>query len=121
MPVHDALIFDTEQLPLALETREEDVLRDFYALFLQQLVELQKGLASVTALRDRGNVRLLAHKLKSSSLVVGAIRLGEELAALEEACLSSADAEIDALIARVIETCSLTAVAIQARLQLTTT
>jgi len=119
MILHEALIFDSEQLPLALEIREEEVLQDFYALFLQQLVELQMGLASATALRDRANVRLLAHKLKSSSLAVGAIRLGEALAALEESCLSWPDADIDALIARVIETSSLTAAAVRARLQAT--
>ena len=36
MSFHEALIFDSEQLPLALETREEDVLQDFYALFQQR-------------------------------------------------------------------------------------
>jgi len=119
MILHEALIFDSEQLPAALETREEEVLQDFYALFLQQLVELQMGLASATALRDRANVRLLAHKFKSSSLAVGAIRLGAALAALEESCLSCADADIDAWIARIIETSSLTTTAIRARLQQT--
>ena len=119
MSFHEALIFDSEQLPLALETREEDVLQDFYALFQQQLDELQAVLASATALCDRANVRQLAHKLKSSSLAVGAIRLGEALAALEESCLSWTDADIDVLIADVIETSSLTAAAVRVRLQTT--
>ena len=119
MFLHEALIFDSEQLPAALETREEEVLQDFYALFLEQLVELQRALATATAQRDKVNFRLLAHKLKSSSLLVGAMRLGAALAALEESCLSCADADIDALIARVIETSSLTSTAIRARLQQT--
>jgi len=119
MALHEALIFDAEKLPAALETREEAVLREFYELFQTQLLDLQEALAADGI--EREAVRLLAHKFMSSSLAVGATRLGETLAALEERCLLSSSADIDVLVTQVESIARLTAEAVRARLQTSAT
>lgn len=113
----DAPLFDPERLPLSLESREEDVLREFYELFLVQLAELQHAPMLTEPVRDWPSIRLLAHKLKSSSLAVGAVRLGELLAALEDACQSASAAHLETLLQQALRTAQQTGEAMRARLQ----
>jgi len=83
---------DARLLAEALETDAPEVLRDFYSLFLQQVQELQQQLDGFKPPFDTGELRLLAHKLKSSARTVGALALGEQLEALERACLQGSSA-----------------------------
>jgi HPt (histidine-containing phosphotransfer) domain-containing protein len=117
MSWRDAPVFDAEQLPMALESNEEDALREFYDLFLVQIEELVNVFGSPGISSQADTVRLLAHKLKSSSLSVGAMRLGEQLAELEARCFLASPSEIELLVAGVVATAGQTDLALRARLR----
>jgi len=117
MSASDTPVFDPEQLPLSLESRDEDVLREFYELFLVQLTELIDSFGSAAPVLQTDAVRRSAHKLKSSSFALGAVRLGEQLAVLEERCLDTSPAQIELLIVEVVNTALLTEMAVRDRLR----
>jgi len=117
MSPHDSPIFNAEKLPEALGCHEDEVLREFYQLYLVQLAELQNSPVMTTPVRDGQTMRLLAHKLKSSSLAVGATRLGDSLAQLEELCQSSSTRLLEEQVMSVLLTAQHTAEAVHARLQ----
>jgi HPt (histidine-containing phosphotransfer) domain-containing protein len=117
MSWRDAAVFDAEQLPMALESNEEDVLCEFYELFLVQIEELVNVFGSPGIATQADSVRLLAHKLKSSSLSVGAMRLGEQLAELEARCFLASSSEIELLVAGVVATAGQTDLALRTRLR----
>lgn len=110
-------VLDSEALPLALETREEAVLREFYELYLSQLEELRSSQAMAVRSGDRRSIRLLAHKMKSSSLAVGAMCLGQLLSELEERCESLSGADFEVLLELVDRTVEHTRDALNARLE----
>ncbi len=106
---------DARLLVEALETDEPAILQDFYSLFLQQLQELQQQLDTFSSPYDADTLRLLAHKLKSSARTVGALALGEQLEALERACLQgSSQTILEAMLAATRLACAETTLAVQA-------
>ncbi len=105
---------DSRLLVEALETDEPAILQDFYTLFLQQVQELQQQLDTFSTPYDAEDLRLLAHKLKSSARTVGALALGEQLDALERACLqNSSQATLEAMLAATRQACAQTELAVQ--------
>jgi len=113
---NDAPVFDAEQLIRILESHDELVLCEFYELFLQQLAELLTVFGNAGPSFQPETIQLFAHKLKSSALSVGAMRLGAQLAALEECCLMSSPAGIELLMADVVSTALQTETAVRERL-----
>ena len=89
---------DTRHLAEALETDAPEILRDFYSLFHQQLQDMQTQLDAWQKPLDIAELRLLAHKLKSSSRTVGALALGEQLETLEHACVQGAVDSVEAAL-----------------------
>ncbi len=105
---------DSRLLVEALETDEPAILQDFYTLFLQQVQELQQQLDTFSTPYDAEDLRLLAHKLKSSARTVGALALGEQLEALERACLQgSSQTSLEAMLAATRLACTKTTLAVQ--------
>ncbi|MEK7260247.1 MAG: Hpt domain-containing protein [Pseudomonadota bacterium] len=86
MSFDDLPVFDVEQLVGVLESDDTAVLRSFYELFLKQLNELQQALSSPHQPMVIADLQMLAHKFKSSAKAVGAMRLGQQMEALEAIC-----------------------------------
>ncbi len=105
---------DARLLVEALETDEPAILQDFYSLFLHQLQELQQQLDTFSRPYDAEALRLLAHKLKSSARTVGALALGEQLEALERACLQGgSQTTLESMLAATRLACTETTLAVQ--------
>ncbi len=79
------VLFDKTALPMSLGTTENDVLIQFYDMFIQINLESWNDLSNSTKSNDLRLVRQTAHKLKSSSASVGALALAESLKSLEMA------------------------------------
>lgn len=78
----------------ALIGDEPAIVRDFLTDFLVAAGRQGGALRAAAADRACGNVRLLAHNLKSSSRSVGAQRLGDACQALERAALDGDAASV---------------------------
>lgn len=87
------VVFDLGVLR-ALIGDEPAIVRDFLADFLATAGRQGGALHAAAANRAFGDVRVLAHNLKSSSRSVGARRLGEACQALERAALGGDAASI---------------------------
>ena len=79
------VLFDKTALPMSLGTTENDVLIQFYDMFIQINLESWNDLSNINKSNDLRLVRQTAHKLKSSSASVGALALAESLKSLEMA------------------------------------
>jgi HPt (histidine-containing phosphotransfer) domain-containing protein len=79
------VLFDKTALPMSLGTTENDVLIQFYDMFIQINLESWNDLSNSNKSNDLRLVRQTAHKLKSSSASVGALALAESLKSLEMA------------------------------------
>jgi HPt (histidine-containing phosphotransfer) domain-containing protein len=77
-------VFDLGVLQ-ALIGDEPAIVREFLADFLAAARRQRGGMREAAAIRALGDVRVLAHNLKSSSRSVGAHRLGEACQSLERA------------------------------------
>lgn len=79
------VLFDKTALPMSLGTTENDVLIQFYEMFIQINLESWNDLSNSNKSNDLRLVRQTAHKLKSSSASVGALALADSLKSLEMA------------------------------------
>jgi HPt (histidine-containing phosphotransfer) domain-containing protein len=79
------VLFDKTALPSSLGTSENDVLIQFYEMFIQITLESWNDLSVSNKSNDFKLVRQTAHKLKSSSASVGALALADSLKSLEMA------------------------------------
>ena len=79
------VLFDKTALPTSLGTTENDVLIQFYEMFIQINLESWDDLSNSNKSNDLRLVRETAHKLKSSSASVGALALADSLKSLEMA------------------------------------
>ncbi len=79
------VLFDKTALPMSLGTTENDVLIQFYDMFIQINLESWNDLSNINKSNDLRLVRQTAHMLKSSSASVGALALAESLKSLEMA------------------------------------
>jgi HPt (histidine-containing phosphotransfer) domain-containing protein len=79
------VLFDKTALPTSLGTTENDVLIQFYEMFIQINLESWNDLSNSNKSNDLRLVRETAHKLKSSSASVGALALADSLKSLEMA------------------------------------
>lgn len=79
------VLFDKTALPMSLGTTENDVLIQFYDMFIQINLESWNDLSNNNKSNDLRLVRQTAHKLKSSSASVGALALADSLKSLEMA------------------------------------
>ncbi len=79
------VLFDKTALPMSLGTTENDVLIQFYDMFIQINLESWNDLSNINKSNDLRLVRQTAHKLKSSSASVGALALADSLKCLEMA------------------------------------
>lgn len=79
------VLFDKTALPMSLGTTENDVLIQFYEMFIQINLESWNDLSNSNKSNDLRLVRETAHKLKSSSASVGALALADSLKSLEMA------------------------------------
>ena len=79
------VLFDKTALPTSLGTTENDVLIQFYEMFIQINLESWDDLSDSNKSNDLRLVRETAHKLKSSSASVGALALADSLKSLEMA------------------------------------
>jgi HPt (histidine-containing phosphotransfer) domain-containing protein len=85
------VLFDKTALPSSLGTSENDVLIQFYDMFIQITLESWSDLSNINKSNDLKLVRQTAHKLKSSSASVGARALADSLKQLE---LATADGNL---------------------------
>jgi HPt (histidine-containing phosphotransfer) domain-containing protein len=85
------VLFDKTALPSSLGTSENDVLIQFYDMFIQITLESWSDLSNINKSNDLKLVRQTAHKLKSSSASVGALALADSLKQLE---LATADGNL---------------------------
>lgn len=90
------VLFDKTALPSSLGTFENDVLVQFYDMFIQITLESWNNLSNSNKSNDFKLVCQTAHKLKSSSASVGALALADSLKSLEMAAA-------DGNLVRVIE------------------
>lgn len=65
-------------------------------VFLNDSPDLMKGIEAALAVRDWKELKECAHKMKSSSATMGAIRLSSLLETLERSASAAVDAELDA-------------------------
>ena len=79
------VLFDKTALSSSLGTSKNDVLMQFYEMFIQITLESWNDLSAGNKSNDLKLVRQTAHKLKSSSASVGALALAESLKSLEMA------------------------------------
>lgn len=77
-------LFDPSVLPAALETSDADTLVSFYEMFILVTRDSWLQLGQSTLGPDMADVRSVAHKLKSSSASIGAMRLRDALLTLEQ-------------------------------------
>jgi HPt (histidine-containing phosphotransfer) domain-containing protein len=90
------VLFDKTALPSSLGTSKNDVLIQFYEMFIQITLESWNDLSAGNNSHDFKLVFQTAHKLKSSSASVGALALADSLKSLEMAAA-------DGNLVRVIE------------------
>ena len=98
------VLFDKTALPMSLGTTENDVLIQFYDMFIQINLESWNDLSNSTKSNDLRLVRQTAHKLKSSSASVGALALAESLKSLE---IAAADGNLLQVIEQTEQTTQL--------------
>jgi HPt (histidine-containing phosphotransfer) domain-containing protein len=79
------VLFDKTALSSSLGTSKNDVLMQFYEMFIQITLESWNDLSVGDKSNDLKLVRQTAHKLKSSSASVGALALADSLKSLEKA------------------------------------
>ena len=84
--IESLTVFDDKHLGAVLGVNEPLILCDFYNLYLRQVNDILDVFVAGAGLERRDEVARLSHKLKSSSLSVGAAQLGESLERLELAC-----------------------------------
>ncbi len=98
------VLFDKTALPSSLGTSENDVLIQFYDIFIQITLESWNDLGTSNKGNDFKLVRQTAHKLKSSSASVGALALADSLKNLE---IAAADGNLLRMIEQTEQTTQL--------------
>jgi HPt (histidine-containing phosphotransfer) domain-containing protein len=98
------VLFDKTALPSSLGTSENDVLIQFYDIFIQITLESWNDLGTSNKGNDFKLVRQTAHKLKSSSASVGALALADSLKSLE---IAAADGNLLRMIEQTEQTTQL--------------
>jgi HPt (histidine-containing phosphotransfer) domain-containing protein len=86
-------IFDEQHLSELLEIDDWATLADFYSIFLEQISEFTAHRSDETAEVDPATLHHEAHRLSSSSSMIGAKELSSLFKQLEERCEAGADKE----------------------------
>ncbi len=78
-------IFDAERLPIELEVYDQDLVRSLYEDFLGELEKLNAFLLNQQLIKANAAEQMATHchRLKSSSIVIGAYRLSLQLLRIE--------------------------------------
>lgn len=97
MQTKSACMFDRHILPGSLEIEDPEILREIYEEYLGQIGEMQTTFSRAGApMSNNEEISMMAHRLKSSSLAVGAHQIADCLKLLEVAARNQA-AEFNAL------------------------
>jgi len=72
---------------------DSDMIKEMIELFLNQLSELRVEMASLVESQDWFELSRLAHKIKSSALVMGVGQMSEEMKELEHLAKEGKDTE----------------------------
>ena len=97
-PESDNQIFDVSVMKQVLGD-DPDFLQELLDDYLEALMTSQRDLTQAFSQGDLPAVSGIAHKLKSSSRSVGAVKLGDLCAELEVACNKEKKCEVEALMA----------------------
>jgi HPt (histidine-containing phosphotransfer) domain-containing protein len=101
MPSSAAVIFDPSILPVNLGTDDPETLASFYEMFIELTQAVWAEVQSSQTGVAPEALRSTAHKLKSSSASIGALRLTEELRRLEQLAVRQDALQITTQIALV--------------------
>ena len=97
--------FDRRQLRTLLESDSSELLCELYTLYLGQIREMSSQLASILPPYDFESIEQLAHKMKSSSHSIGAVRVAKLLNEAESAALECNDLQMQNILETLMQDC----------------
>lgn len=90
---------------MILESDSHELLCELYSLYLEQLRKMGDYLSSISPPYDFESIQQLAHKMKSSSQSVGALRVAELLNETETAAFGCNNLQMQNVIEVLLQDC----------------